>query len=176
MKKIALVAACLFSLPTFADNLKGYYAGAAFDFIDGNATDASNNNVDFRGIEFHGGYKYNSWLGAEARVGFGMSGETFSMQDGNTLVDVDVDIDHFESIYYRAEAANTTAKLYGLLGYSNVQTTSGDESTSASGPSYGFGVGFVIHESANLNFEYRQLLNSSDNEFTSLSIGFDYRF
>lgn len=181
MRKFLFAAATtLLALPTYADNLKGFYAGAGLDFIDGNTTDAAGNNVDFRAVEFHGGYKHNSWLGGELRVGLGLSGENFAVSNGTDVFDVDVSIDHFETLYYRAESTNAVAKLYGLLGYTNIQTSSklGDASVSASesGPSYGFGVGFVMNEDANLNFEYRQIINKDSAEFTALTVSFDYRF
>jgi len=180
MRTILFLAIALIALPTFADNLRGYYAGAAIDFVDGNATDAEGNNVGFRVLEFNGGYKYNSWLGGELRLGIGASGESYSVNEGGSVVEGEVDIDHFESIYYRAESSNTVAKIYGLIGYSNIQTSAsfpgGTTSASKSGPSYGFGVGFVMNEKTNLNFEYRQIINTDDSEFTTVSLGFDYRF
>jgi len=180
MRKFLLIIATVISLPALADNMQGFYAGAAMGFVDGNTEDAAENGVDFRSIELTGGYKYNSWLGGEIRVGTGASSEAYTVGQGDTAYDINVDIDHYESIYYRAESANAIAKLYGLLGYSNVQTTNslGDASASASesGASFGAGVGFVMNEDTNLNFEYRQLINSSDNDFSILSIGFDYRF
>lgn len=181
MRILPILAISLLALPVAADNLQGYYAGAGLNFIDGNTIDEEGNDTQFRALEFHGGYKYKSWLGGEARVGFGISSETYAYLDGTgNLMEADLSIDHYESIYYRAESANTTAKLYGLLGFSNVQTSSdvGGESSSASesGASYGFGIGFVMNEYANLNFEFLQLLNSGDAEFTTFSIGFDYRF
>jgi len=180
MRLLLLVLATLFTLPAMADNLRGFYAGGAFDFIDGNTTDASGNDITFRALEVTGGYKYRSWLGGELRVGFGVSGDDYSLAVGNETVDISASVDHFESIYYRAESSNTVAKLYGLLGYTNIQTTVevDDESTSnsKSGPSYGVGVGFVMQENSNLNFEYRQIINSDGAEFTTFNIGFDYRF
>ncbi|SMF22215.1 outer membrane autotransporter barrel domain-containing protein [Alteromonadaceae bacterium Bs31] len=180
MRILLLVLALLLAPLGFADNLRGFYAGGNLDFIDGNTTDASGNDTGFRALEVTGGYKHNSWLGGEVRVGFGVSGEDYSIDVGGDIVDVDVSIDHFESIYYRAESSNSVAKLYGLLGYSNVQTSSelqGDSSSSSkSGPSYGVGVGFAMRENSNLNFEYRQIINSDGAEFTALNIGFDYRF
>jgi hypothetical protein len=175
-----LAAFSLLTLSAHADKLDGFYAGAALDFIDSNAKDAEDNPVDFRAIEFTGGYKYNGWVGGELRVGLGFSGESFASEGDDTISEINVEIDHFESLYYRIEAANATAKLYGLIGYSNIQMSStlGDisESASESGASYGAGVSFAIYENANLNFEYRQLINTGDSEFTVINLGFDYRF
>lgn len=180
MRILPILAISLLALPVAADNLRGYYAGANLGFVDANTLDASGNATQFSALEFHGGYKYNSWLGGEARVGFGMSGESYSNNNGSQITEIDLSLDHYESIYYRAESANTVAKLYGLVGFSNVQATMEEDgestSSSDSGLSYGFGVGFVMNEKSNLNFEYRQLLNSGDNEFSIVSLGFDYRF
>ncbi len=177
MRISLLVIVFLLAPLGFADNLKGFYAGGNIDFIDGNTKDAEGNDTGFRALEVTGGYKHTWWLGGELRVGFGVSGEDYSVNETETA---DVSIDHFESIYYRAESSNSVAKLYGLVGFSNIQTTTDQQgnssSASKSGPSYGVGVGFVMRENSNLNFEYRQIVNSDGAEFSSLNIGFDYRF
>lgn len=180
MRIFLIPAALLLALPSYADNLRGFYAGGTLDFIDGNTTDSAGNDVDFRAAEGFGGYKLNGWVGGELRLGLGFAGESYTIGLGSDTVDVDISIDYFESIYYRLEKTNQVAKLYGLIGYTNLQWSTkldgNSDSYSKSGPSYGVGVGFVMNENTNLNFEYRQIINTDDIEFTALNIGFDYRF
>ncbi|WP_188150805.1 porin family protein [Teredinibacter waterburyi] len=173
---LATVGLLAFSSTSFADNRQGFYAGGNWSFIDSNAADAAGNGVDFRSLEVVGGYKYRSWAGVEARFGTSLKKETFATD--LTGGEVEVGIDHYESLYYRLESANQVAKFYVLLGFSNIQTSNGnsDESGSESGASYGVGIGFVMNENLNLNFEYRDILDEDATTFTAMSIGLDYRF
>lgn len=166
----------LLSLPAAAFDLEGFYAGGNMNFIDAGITDAQNDDTTFRSTEGLVGYKYNGWVGGEFRLGIGTSDESYATSTGVE----DVGIDHHETLYYRVESANDVAKLYGLIGFTNVQATTdnGTSSTSSSetGMSYGAGIGFVASEVVNINFEYRVLLSKEDYDFSLFSLGFDYRF
>ena len=173
---LATVGLLAFSSASFADNRQGFYVGGNWSFIDSNSVDAADNDVDFRSLEVVGGYKYRSWAGVEARFGTSLKDEAFATDLAGG--EVDIGIDHYESLYYRLESANQVAKFYVLLGFSNIQTSSGgsDDSASESGVSYGAGIGFVMNEKANLNFEYREIIDEDTAAFTAISVGFDYRF
>lgn len=185
MRIFFIPAALLLALPAFADNLSGLYAGGNANFIDGNETLEAGNDVEFRSVEGYAGYKLNGWIGGEARFGLGLSGESYSSGTGNNRQAIDLGIDMYQSVYYRVEKVNQVAKIYGLAGATFLQWSRDtdyangarlEESFNEVGFSYGVGVGFVMDERTNLNFEYRQLINSSDIEFTSVNIGFDWRF
>ena len=177
MKRTLLALSLLVvAVSSQADNRRGFYAGAGVSYIDSglNATDGG--SVGFTTIELLGGYKLNPYVGAELRVGTGING------DENTIDEtvIEYDVAHYESLYYRVESANQIAKFYGLLGYSNMEvdasTDTASENSSDSGFSWGAGIGFVTSPRGNLNFEYREILNSGDNQFYGWTMNYDFRF
>ncbi|WP_370980513.1 porin family protein [Agaribacterium sp. ZY112] len=180
MKKSLLGLALLATATTFAiqaqaDTRSGFYAGGAFSMADTGLDDANGSDLDFTMLEISGGYKYNSWLGVEARIGTGVNGN----EDSN----YDYSIGHYESIYWRPETQNEIAKLYGLLGYTNLSldaenrlTGESVDSQSYSGLSLGAGVGFAVGERSNVNLEYKNIVKDDDIDFRGFSIGYDYRF
>lgn len=154
-----------------ADNLRGWYAGGGLSQFDAGAT-AGGNTILFNTLEGLGGYKYNWYLGGEIRLGTGLTNyETTATEFSVT---------HYESIYYRMESANQVAKLYGLVGFSNVAISADPEiagrSSNESGVSYGVGVGFVTGTKTNLNFEYKVLLDKDATNIETLTVNLDYRF
>jgi len=154
------------------ENLDKFYVGGGVNFVDANTSDSAGNDIGFTTIEAVGGYKHNAYLGAELRLGVGTTDETIT--SGTSTVDTS--IDYYASAYWRPESANEVAKLYGLLGFSTISISNGSDSDSESGFSYGAGVGFLLDENWNLNFEYRFLLDDKSNEFSALSANLDYRF
>jgi opacity protein-like surface antigen len=192
MKTLAAVLLGLTSAWAAADNQRGFYVGgglSAIEFDDGSAFD---NDLTFRTVELLGGYKYNSALGIELRAGTNwIKREVIQTVEGDGATHTlhrDFAIDHYESIYYRPELANEEAKLYGLLGYSQLKRSldsynisggtfgSGESSDTESGLSYGVGIGFVINQDFNFNIEYRQLIDKQNYEITAASANVDYRF
>lgn len=151
------------------DRLDNFYAGGGINSIRSSTRNVSGNDGEFSSLELLGGYKYNGFLGAEARVGFGVEDEEF-------IAGVDTSIDYHASLYWRAETANEIAKIYSLVGYSTVSVDAGGTSESESGLSIGAGVGFVFAETWNLNFEYRSLINADALDLRSVSANVDYRF
>ena len=169
-----------FSGLTFALQ-EGPYAGVGAAFIDSNSTSSDNDRpITFTTIELQGGYKFNQWLGFEARIGTGLSKSSYSNAVGNRT---ETTIDHYEALYYRIEFDNEIAKLYGLAGFSNIATSTDfsagnvSSNNSESGLSAGVGVGFATEDRKwNWNFEYRLLLETEDTSFNSFSIILDRRF
>lgn len=173
--KIWLAAVAL-SLPMVAvagDNSSGgfYLGGGAADvkmrFDEGGS-------LDWTTGELLGGYKLNPYVGGEARLGYGS-------EDGMDLI--------YNSLYYRTESSNDTAKTYLLLGYTfgmvKLDADSGDDDTvDLNGFSYGAGVGFTINPRLNFNLEYRVILDGDYKydgekesvELSGVSINVDYRF
>lgn len=185
MKKLALVllsplASAFISVSAMADNAQGFYLGAGFGLIrfnDGSVFDQDVSDLEFRAVELLGGYKYNRALGVDLRLGTNFDKRELT-EAGKTR---EFAIDHYASIYYRPELANEKAKLYGLIGYSQLTRTltnadGSEKSDSESGFSYGVGIGFVVNQDFNINLEYRRLIDKEDYEISSASVNFDYRF
>lgn len=158
------------------EKLDKFHVGGGVSFIDANTSDASGNDLNFTTLDIVGGYKFNGFLGIDARIGLGLSDESSTIAGS----EVKTSTDYYASLYWRPETANDIAKIYGLLGFStisgSVDTATGDNSNTESGLSYGGGVGFVLQESWNLNFEYRLILDDDNNEFSAVSANVDYRF
>lgn len=196
MKKVftALLLSTV-SVCAAADNTQGFYVGGGggiVKFNEGTGADEELNDAKLNSIELFGGYKYNAALGLEMRMGTNLN----ERKIGSNVVDGadthalmrEIAIDSYQSIYYRPELSNPQAKLYALIGYttldysSTTTNTSGgtfgeaDSSSSESGISYGIGIGFVVNEDVNLNFEYRQLIDEEDYEIAFMGVNFDYRF
>lgn len=151
------------------EKLDKYYVGGGLSIIDTNLTAPNGNDLNYSSVEVLGGYKHSGFLGAELRIGSGLTKETAG-------VDQEASISHYISAYWRTETANEVAKIYGLLGYTSLGMDVGEESETQSGLSYGGGIGFVFERDWNLNFEYKWLLDTDDREFTALSANVDYRF
>lgn len=181
MKILTVFFLSLLPLCAAADNTQGFYLGGGgglIRFQDELGTDASLNDVKLNAIELLGGYKYNSALGIEVRVGTDFSKRTTTTGG----VEREIAIDQYESIYYRPELANSEAKLYGLIGYSQLEytlsTSTGPTSAvnEVSGLSYGVGIGFTMNPDFNFNIEYRRLVDKTDYEINIAGINIDYRF
>lgn len=152
------------------DNLAGgFYAGGGLASVDFDI-EGSDVDVSWTAVEAIGGYKLNSFVGGEARLGYATD---------------DIDI-LYSSIYYRTESSNDTAKTYLLFGYTfgRVSGPDGEEDADVYGFSYGAGVGFPVTSNLNFNLEYRMILDgklkvddeSADTELSGVSLNIDYRF
>lgn len=172
MKKMMMVTALtLTAAAAFADTQSpsGFYVGAG---VSNTKTDSD--STTFTPIELFGGYKLNSFVGGEVRVG---------SSSGNPK------ITNFESIYYRTESANSVGKTYLLAGYSHVDLEANSGNYNFNGFSYGAGLGVVINDHFNLNLEYKVLVDSTgtlykdkftekelDLKLSSVTATVDYRF
>lgn len=189
MKKLCVIALSLFTLPALADNDRGFYVGAGAASID-DLQDGIENVSQIRAVEVFGGYKYNAALGIELRLGKGQTtgtankylDSTGSVQNGS----LEREIGNYSSIYYKPELVNSEAKLYALIGYTHVSSSGqvfdsagkqlSSSDTSASGVSYGLGVGFVMNDHFNINFEYKNICEEISNKPNLASVNIDYRF
>ena len=189
MKKLCVIALSFLALPVLADNNRGFYLGLGAASIK-DSQDGVDNLSEIRAVEFFGGYKYNAVLGIELRLGEGQTTGTSNdyFDDKGTLQkgSIERDIGSYSSIYYKPELVNDEAKLYALLGYTyanslgSVRDASGklvrSSDNSASGYSYGLGVGFVINGHFNINFEYKNLSDEISGKPNLASVNIDYRF
>lgn len=189
MKKLCVLALSLIALPALADNNRGFYLGVGASSIE-DYQDGVDDVSQIRAAELFGGYKYNAALGIELRLGSGQTTGT-----SNFYVDpagdmhhgsLEREIDSYQSVYYKPELVNDEAKLYALIGYTNLSSTGtildtngalvSTEDIKASGFSYGLGIGFVINEHFNINFEYKNICEEISGKPNLASINVDYRF
>ncbi len=190
MKKLCLLSICFLALPVLADNKHGFYVGVGGASLK-QTKDEAGEDISARAVEFLGGYKYNGALGVELRIGQGGSAgtadTTYVGSDGAAQKrKLEYEIGSYTSLYYKPELVNDEAKLYALLGYTQISTTlkssdsansaASSKDVSASGYSYGIGVGFVINEHFNINFEYKNVCEELSNRPNLTSINIDYRF
>jgi len=187
MKYVAIAAfAALTAGLAQADHRQGFFAGANISYLSSDSIIVSptdDDEVNIFGLELVGGYKYNSWLGVDVRLGAGLSEQGLASAAGGSF---DYSVDGYQSIYYRPEMINTEAKIYALLGYTTIDVTveqKDDSNTviseadnSESGTSYGLGVGWFAGEDITINLEYRMLIDKDEDEFSVATFGFDYRF
>ena len=176
MKNAYILALSLLAIPALADNYKGFYLGVGASSVN-DEQDFPVDTTSIRTGEIFGGYKYNNALGVELRLG---SGAKEGISKDKTI---EREIGNYQSIYYKPELVNDDAKLYALLGYTKISTTYKNTSlttssvdTDYSGLSYGVGIGFVINEQFNINFEYKNICEDLYNKPNTASVNFDYRF
>lgn len=194
MRTLFLTTACALgfsAMNTLADtNTRGLYIGAGGSFVDSNNEDEQGNNVEFNVVEGYVGYKYNGYLGVEARIGTALSSDDATTLSGTSKTEFD--LNYYAGVYWRPEQKNEVAKLYGLFGYATteidqtalvldqggnfVKPEGGLQSNSVEGFSYGIGVGFVLDEHFNLNFEYKSIIDTDTTELSGFALNVDYRF
>lgn len=197
--------ATLIACPASADNRQGFYLGGGLSKVDAFKFPQDENALEVKASEIFLGYKYNPFLGLEVRAGFGEGSERVRrvFPPDRDTVNINYQIDRYYSLYYKPEAINDIAKLYGLLGFTSIQRSAAFRDTqgdaiaafggeavafgeaeingsrledSTSGFSYGIGVGFVAERNVNVNFEYRYILRNSDERISTTGFYFDYRF
>lgn len=187
----ACAALALLASPALADNQRGPYVGIGAVVVSGDER-TPYEDAEMPAVELSAGYKYNGLLGLEARIGLGVkddrdaSSDYFQTEqnDDPGLSEIEREVDQYVAIYYRPELINEKARLYGLLGYAELDTvvtrwrgnTPEAADSSLSGSSYGLGAGWYVNPHLNFNIEYRQLVKADNNRFETLSLQFDYRF
>jgi opacity protein-like surface antigen len=195
MKKAYVFALSLLAVPALADNNRGFYAALGATFINNHDNfeqfdvNSSVSAKNIKAYEISGGYKYNDYLGAEVRYGSGNSsakGVQFDASHQNVTGRLDVDMGSYKSIYYRPEMVNDEAKLYALLGYTQLDLTITNQDatgkaltstdTSYSGFSYGIGISYGLSDRTNINLEYKNICKELYDNPKATTISFDYRF
>ncbi len=172
MKKILVAALAFSAAASYADtgSFDGFYVGLGKTKVRNDITD-----VTWSPVEIFGGYKLNSFVGGELRYGQTTGGDS--------------EITNFESAYYRVESSNSVGKTYLIAGYTHIDFSAPDGDFNFNGFSYGAGVGFVINDQFNLNFEYKVLADADGTRYidkftraslstklTSIGATVDYRF
>lgn len=115
------------SLPSWADNNRGFFAGAGLTYTEAFDYPGVEDPVKVKSVELLAGYKYNNLLGVEVRYGGGYDSKDFDTaippaNDGDEaqIADTEYEIDDYYSIYYKPELINEEARLYGLIGYTSM--------------------------------------------------------
>nr|WP_324258604.1 outer membrane beta-barrel protein [Cellvibrio fontiphilus] len=134
-------------------------------------------DLKWNAVELIGGYRYNSLATAEAR---------FGVSDKDELVSFT-----YASLYYRPSIELSQVELYGLLGYTRLESTFEDEPDEETGEvdkesytfsslSYGAGARLLIGEQWSVGLEYRLLVSDKDEgdttDLTALAANVHYRF
>jgi hypothetical protein len=162
------------------------YVGAGGSIIGVDAVDSFQKDVKFKAGEVLGGVAWR-WIGVEARYGLSLMDESVSLgPDPDTQINqfAELGIDSYESIYLRLQLENKYGRVYALYGESEVTVSSLIETldgpvtslNTATGDSYGIGVGIPINDHLNFNVEAKNLIDNEDDTFTQVSIGVDFHF
>jgi opacity protein-like surface antigen len=176
MRKLLVCACALLAADvSFADANEGFYSGAAISRWQYKQL-APAADARLETFELNAGFWFHPLLSAEVRAGTGLGDREAEV--GTTPWELN--LDYFTSVYWRPEWVNNGAKLYGLVGYSQVQL-SADAPTqsielSDSGLSFGVGVGFTYQPDVKLNVEWKQLVDTDGFEISGFTAGLDYRF
>ena len=184
MKWLLVISLLLVSINVHASRARGFFVGTGFSLVDVGVDDFFENRVNFKGAEIIAGYKYNNYLGLDLRYGLSPAKESFfageDPETGRDLVN-EAELERFISYYFRPEIANDIAKLYLLLGQTSVTITTEDENgvkttSDESGSSWGVGFGLWVNRKFDVTFEYRQLLTTELESFTTNAVNIEYRF
>ena len=115
----------------------------------------------------------DKWFGYEARLGFGIS-------EGSDN-GVEVDVQTIVGFYLNAHSnIGNALSVYGVAGYTWVRydlKSGGTPSLSSedeSGFGYGFGIDLGKQNSMKLNLEFMQILDKSDFDLSTISIGVSF--
>ena len=172
LRKISIIGLGIISLSSFTQaNDVERYAGASFavlDYSESGFDDASLNALIGRA-----GAKFNEYISAEVRLGFGIGDDTVS--------GVDLELKNLIGAYVRAGfPASDTVYPYVVIGLSRLEleasgfgVTIDDSDNDAS---YGLGVDIDVSEAATLNAEYTNYFDKDSIEITAFNFGATFNF
>ncbi len=171
MKRLTLLTACLLSLPTWADNNRGFFVGAGTTYTEAFEYPGLEDPIKIKSVELLAGYKYNNLLGIEVRYGGGYDSKEFDTaiptddeEAEAQIADTEYEVDDYYSIYYKPELINEEARLYGLIGY-----TSMDRTVKFNNPA--LAAGYLVHSPT---FDPQEDEINEDGELTNSDSGFSY--
>lgn len=161
----------------------GLYVGAGIGTIDTEAKDAFAKDVFFKAGEVFGG-AYWKWIGIEYRTGQSLEDETVELgldPDTGEYITAKTALTNFETIFIRLQLQNNIARIYALLGTSEVFSTStySDgtvDNVIGSGNAYGVGAGIYVNENIHFNLEYKSLYDTDELSLPMTSANIDFRF
>ena len=164
------------------------FVGAGYSYVSNKniAEDMTDKDkLGLSNIELVLGYQYHPLLGIDLRYGASVTERSAKAMAGETANQFDFKLDSYYSVYYRPEITNSEAKFYALIGYTDLTlgidaldrngALISETEFSESGTSYGLGMGWFVDD-VNINLEYRVLLDKEEDEFSVITLSFDYRF
>lgn len=141
---------------------------------------SSREELALPGAEILFGYRHNDLFSLDVRLGFGTGERSLTEENEDAFART---LSRYGSIYWRPEVVNPVAKVYMLLGYTYLEAEENSlvnkilskGEFSASNPTYGFGLAWFVNANTTFNVEYKVLVNDSSAEFSTLSVGLNYR-
>lgn len=173
IKHAALIVGAAIAIPAMAaDPLPGIYVGGGImegtfeiDGVDGDANPTA--------LFARGGYQFNPYLAAEARLGTGLDSDKFH--------GVKTEIENFYGIYAKVGLPTSI----GLYPYAMVGLTQGELKASyrnfsdkqdESDVSMGVGLEYLFDRNFSVGLEYMKYMDTSDFEISGISLGANYKF
>lgn len=173
MKSAAIAIGAALALPALAaDPLPGIYVGA--DYLHGTfEVDGVDGDANPSALYLRGGYQFNPYFAAEARVGTGLDSDKFH--------GVKTEIENFVGLYAKLGVPTGI----GLYPYVIAGVTDGEVKLSARGwsdkaddndISLGVGVQYLVDRNWAVGIEYMKYMDTDDFEISGVSLGATYRF
>lgn len=176
MKKVVGVIAGVWLATMAGETLAGGYFGAGFSRMTYEESDVSA-EADPTALFLRGGWRFNDYLAAEARLGAGVSDDSVHVMG----VSVDVEVDYFVGGYLKAGLpVGNLLYPYVVVGATKAELTASaggfDFSDDATDVSYGAGVDFRFNERLSAGVEYMNYIDKDGGELSGISIGLDISF
>lgn len=179
MKNI-IYAVALGSLLISTSSLAGQgqtYFGAGYHM--GTYDESGYPNANPTALGIRGGMYFVPNVAVEGRFALGLSDDTVRVfVPGTGYVDIDLKLENAISLFVKADLpVAPTAKLYGLIGFTQAETKAKARgypvsvSNSDSGLSYGVGVEVGVNNGIYIGAEYIMYINESDYDYTGINIG-----
>lgn len=173
IKSAAIVIGATLAIPAMAaDPLPGIYVGA--DYMQGTfEVDGIDGDANPSALFVRGGYQFNPYFAAEARVGTGLDSDDFH--------GFKTEIENFVGIYAKLGLPTEI----GLYPYVIAGVTDGEVKVSGRGISdteddndisLGIGLQYVVDRNWAVGVEYMKYMDTDDFEISGLSIGATYKF
>jgi opacity protein-like surface antigen len=173
----------LYSLPVSAQN----YVGLSYSDLEADS-DFINSDIDTGVLNLKFGGQLDEVVSIEARVGFGVSGDSLITQSGNLVTEYDYQIDNTYGVYGKMSFFKTgLVKPYGLLGFTAIQasTTSSvfntnngsrvytsSEDETETDMSFALGADINFQDKYTFNLEFGNYYNDDGIELKGVTLGF----
>ena len=150
---------------------QNFYVGGGISAIEYSESGISD-DADLTALYGRVGTKFNDYLSAEIRAGFGIDDDEVEAFG----VDIDTELENFYGVYLRGGIpTNSIAYPYVVLGYTRGEIEASvpgfSLSESESDVSYGVGLDLNLTDRVTLNLEYINYLDKDDVEIDGFNIG-----
>ena len=168
MKKTLIALAIAITSPIA---LAGGYVGGNYSTLD-YSEDGLGKDLSIGAVSAVGGYQLNDYVAVEARVGVGVSDDSYL---GATL-----ELDNYYGAYLKFGAPIGNFYPYAMVGMTEGEVTASvtgfSLSQSESDVSYAAGIGYYINENINLHLEYARFLDKDAISIEGFTLGINYHF